>query len=182
MKSDSDIDALGYHLRSFMSTSTIIPVTSREYRHTIGLFATGVAVIATTSDDIYAMTVNTLTSVSLDPLLLLVCVHKEAQLMEYLHQYPNFSINILSKEQTDLSQYFANMWSGDKPAYCFSPWIDQAPYLEDSIAALACHTYKIIEGGDHWVVMGEVVGLRQQQEVAKPLLFYKGQYAKLCAS
>lgn len=159
-----------------------LPLTNRTYRETMGLFATGVTVLgAESNDEIRGMTANALTSVSLNPLLMLVCINKSALVMAFIEQTNHFSINILSQDQADLSQYFANMWPAETPppAFTFSPWINHAPYLEDCLGALACRTYDIVDGGDHWVVIGQVIALRRVERPAQPLIYYQGQYRQL---
>lgn len=153
---------------------------SRAFRNTIGLFATGVTVVAVEVDGkIYGMTANAVTSVSLEPMLVLVCVQKEAHLMNYLRQTEGFSLNILSEEQQDLSNYFANFWrQPEPPPFTFDPWLG-APRLEGAIGAIACRTSEFLEGGDHWIVMGQVIGLYRQENPANPLLYYGGQYRRI---
>jgi flavin reductase (DIM6/NTAB) family NADH-FMN oxidoreductase RutF len=153
---------------------------SRVFRNTIGLFATGVTVVAVeVAGEVFGMTANAITSVSLEPPLVLVCVQKEAHLMGFLHQSKGFSINILSEEQQDLSQFFANMWSKpEPPPFTFLPWLG-GPRLEGVIGAVACKTTQFIEGGDHWIVLGQVVGLYRAENPANPLLYYRGQYRRM---
>lgn len=153
---------------------------SRTFRNTIGLFATGVTVVAVEVDGkIYGMTANAVTSVSLNPMLMLVCVQKEAHLMAYLRQTEGFSLNILSEEQQDLSNYFANLWrEPEPPPFSFSPW-QGTPRLDGAIGAIACRTTEFLEGGDHWIVMGQVIGLYRQENPANPLLYYRGQYRRI---
>lgn len=150
---------------------------SRAFRNTIGLFATGVTVVAVEVEgQIYGMTANAVTSVSLEPMLVLVCIQKEAHLMNFLHQAGGFSINILSEQQEDLSAYFAHMWPDSQPpAFTFTPWIG-GPRLAGAIGAIACRTRELLEGGDHWIVVGEVIGLYRAENPANPLLYYRGQY------
>lgn len=150
---------------------------SRAFRNTIGLFATGVTIVAVEAEgQIYGMTANAVTSVSLEPMLVLVCIQKEAHLMNFLSQASSFSINILSEEQQNLSAYFAHMWPDPQPpAFTFTPWLG-GPRLDGAIGAVACQTRELLEGGDHWIVVGEVIGLYRAENPANPLLYYYGQY------
>jgi len=153
---------------------------SRAFRNTIGLFATGVTVVAVEVEgETYGMTANAVTSVSLEPMLVLVCVQKEAHLMAFLRRAEGFSINILSEAQQDLSNYFANLWSEpEPPPFAFSPWLG-TPRLEGAIGVIACRTTEFLEGGDHWIVLGQVIGLYRQENPANPLLYYQGQYRRI---
>lgn len=156
-------------------------VDSKAYRFAIGKFATGVTVILSGEEgDEHGMTASAVTSVSLDPVLLLICVDKKAEMVDRLREAGSFSVNILTEEQSHLSNYFAGFWdeSGD-PEFEFLS-LNNVPILKDALASLACTTYEIIEGGDHFIFMGEVTAIEDSApEGAKPLLYYKGGYYKL---
>ena len=163
-----------------MPTESNNPINSREFRNVMGLFATGVTVLAVEIEgEIYGMTANAITSVSLEPLLILVCVQKEAHMAAYLQQVRQFSMNILNETRDDLSNYFAGIWADPTPPeFAFEPWVC-GPRLTCAIGALACRIEQFIEGGDHWIVIGAVVDLYQAESPATPLLYYRGQYRKL---
>ena len=157
-----------------------INIDSRAFRNTIGLFATGVTVVAAEVDgEIRGMTANSITSVSLDPPLVLFCVQKGAHLLEFLEKSGGFSINILNADQTDLSHFFANMWpEAEPPPFTFTPWLG-GPRLNGVMGAIACKVEQILEGGDHWIVIGLVVDLYYTPNSADPLLYYMGQYRRI---
>lgn len=157
-----------------------IKIDRRAFRNTMGLFATGVTVVAVAFEgEVHGMTANAITSVSLEPLLVLVCIQKTAHLMSFLEQSGSFSINILSEDREDLSLFFANMWANNEPPpFTFLPWTG-APRLEGAIGAVACQTDQILEGGDHWIVLGRVVEVYQAENPTNPLLYYRGQYRQL---
>lgn len=163
-----------------MTNVTEEVLDSRAFRNTMGLFATGVTVVAVEIEgQVYGMTANAVTSVSLEPMLVLVCVQKEAHLMNILPQAGGFSINILSEQQQDLSGYFAHMWHDPQPpAFMFTPWLG-GPRLEGAIGAISCQTREFLEGGDHWIVVGEVIGLYRAENPTNPLLYYRGQYRQI---
>jgi flavin reductase (DIM6/NTAB) family NADH-FMN oxidoreductase RutF len=149
----------------------------REFRDTIGMFATGVSVIVTqVGEEVHAMTANAVASVSLDPMLVLFCARKQARFSRNLHEVRHFSISILRGEQHALSTYFAGRWQeAAPPPYRFVPF-SGAPRLEGSLAALACESEQIVDGGDHWIAVGRVTGLHQGIVPRKPLLFFAGRY------
>jgi flavin reductase (DIM6/NTAB) family NADH-FMN oxidoreductase RutF len=161
---------------------THTPPDSRDFRRTLGTFATGVTVIATgTPDEPVAMTVNSFTSLSLDPMLVLFCPHKEASFVPYLRQHGGYSVNVLTQQQRDLSVYFANAWPTDtKPPYFeFKAW-QGGPRLEYSIASIGCTLHNLVDGGDHWIAIGEVVALHKSLRTdLKPLVYYRGHYREL---
>lgn len=158
------------------------PLDTRQFRRTMGLFATGVAVLATLRQDngeAIGMTANAITSVSLDPMLVLVCVDKKARIAPHLLQAEGFSLSFLGADQEALSVYFAGLWQGDEPPpFTFQMWAGQ-PLLTGCIGAVACRRYAIYEGGDHWIVLGEVIALHHTAEAADPLIFFSGRYRRL---
>ena len=138
-------------------------LTSKDFRQTMALFGTGVTVMAVETPDgeIVGMTANAFTSVSLEPMLVLVCVGKKANIAPAVLEAEGFSLSILSEDQEDLSNFFAGIWDKEKtppPDFEFDAW-HGAPRLKGAIGAIGCHVYDIHEGGDHWIVIGEVVGL-----------------------
>jgi flavin reductase (DIM6/NTAB) family NADH-FMN oxidoreductase RutF len=155
-------------------------VDTRAFRQTAALFATGVTVIALDGgDDVRALTANSFASLSLDPPLVLFCLGKTARAAQIIHAATGFCVNILGDHQRDLSAFFAGAWKGALlPRYSFVPW-EGVPRLEGCLAALACRIAAIHEGGDHWIVVGDVVGLSQSGHAARPLVFYGGGYVNL---
>ncbi len=146
----------------------------------MGLFATGVTVMAAHSPEgIVAMTANAISSVSLDPLLVLACVDHKARLAAHLVPGLPFSLNFLRDEQEVLSRYFAGGWR-DHPApeFRFEAW-GEAPRLVGALAAVRCDVDRLHDGGDHWIVLGRVVGLDEGTAPWNPLLFYAGRYRRL---
>jgi len=159
------------------------PIDPREFRRTIGAFATGVTVIAADVDgEVHAMTANAVSSLSLEPTLVLVCVGKKARLSALLDQTKGFSINILREEQRALSNYFAGGWQQDNPPPFRFVACEGGPRLEGCLASLGCVHHQILEGGDHWIVIGRVVALHMGIEPREPLLFYGGRYGGLDTS
>ena len=154
-----------------------MPLDQRAFRDAIGMFATGVSVIVTqVGSEVHAMTANAVSSVSLDPMLVLFCAAKKAKLARNLHEVKEFSINFLRSDQYALSTYFAGRWQDAVPPPYRLVAFEGALRLEGCLAALACETGRIIDGGDHWVTIGRVVALHQGIPPHKPLLFYGGRY------
>src|SRR3990172_1447552 len=130
----------------------------------MGLFVTGVTVVAVdVPEGVHGMTANAVASVSLDPMLVLVCVDKRARMHGQLAVGRTFTINILRQDQEPLSRYFAGRWPRTPtPEFRFRRW-EHGPLLE---------------GGDHPLVLGRVTGL-QQGETGRPLIFFGGRYRHL---
>jgi flavin reductase (DIM6/NTAB) family NADH-FMN oxidoreductase RutF len=155
-------------------------VDSREFREVMGLFATGVTIIVAEIDgQVHAMTANSVTSVSLDPLLMLFCPSRKARIAQDLPGLTRFSINILRQDQQALSTYFAGGWKDSAPPpfrFVDSP---SGPRLEGALASIGCRTHSIVEAGDHYLVIGEVIGLHKGVLPHQPLLFVSGKYRRV---
>jgi flavin reductase (DIM6/NTAB) family NADH-FMN oxidoreductase RutF len=155
-------------------------IDSRALRHTVGQFATGVTVIAAEVDGaVHAMTANSFTSLSLDPPLVLCCLGKHTKAGQLIRQAQGFCISILQESQRDQSTYFAGGWKEPEPPPFTFETFHGAPRLSGSAAALGCELHAIHEGGDHWIVVGRVVGLYRADLDLPPLLFFRGRYAAL---
>ena len=157
-------------------------VDPRDFRDAIGRFATGVGVVAAQhGDHVHAMTANAVTSLSLRPPLLILCVSKQAKMASEIVVGRSFSINVLCAQQQALSNYFAGQWLDPQPPnFDFDPW-DGTPRLHECAAALACVVESQLEGGDHWIIVGRVVATYRAAQAPEPLLFYRGKYRRLAA-
>lgn len=153
----------------------------QAYRRSIGLFATGVTVLIIEHEgEIRCMTANAVSSLSLEPIQLLVCPSKKASFSELLHKGAHFSVNVLGIHQEQLSNYFAGAKSDidDKQKHYDRLFSDsfQAPRLNDCIASFACQIAAQYDGGDHWIVVGEILELYRNDKNLEPLLFFGGKY------
>lgn len=149
----------------------------RAYRDTVGLFATGVAVVVgRAGEEHVAMTVNAVSSVSLDPMLVLFCPGRRTRFAAHIERLTGFTVNVLRHEQRALSTFFAGGWQeATPPPYRFVP-SRSAMRLEGSLASLDCATHSVIEAGDHWIVLGRVLELHVGIKPHHPLVFFGGKY------
>jgi flavin reductase (DIM6/NTAB) family NADH-FMN oxidoreductase RutF len=155
---------------------------AREFRATMGVFATGVAVVTTACDgELHGMTINSLTSVSLEPTLLLVCLARPSRTASAIDGRGAFLVNLLGANQGHLSNVFA------RPAQ--DHFADRALYeLDDcglprivgAMAHLACEVEQRHEAGDHTIFVGRVTG--GSGAPRDPLIFYRGAYDTLSGS
>lgn len=154
-------------------------IDSRTLRQTVGRFATGVTVVALESDgEVRAMTANSFTSLSLEPPLVLFCLGKETKAGQHIQSVSGFTVSILGHDQQDLSSYFAGAWrQQDPPPFTFAAW-EGGPRLEGCIAALGCRVHAIHEGGDHWIVVGQVIAT-YRVDGGLPLVFFGGRYVSV---
>lgn len=155
-------------------------IEGKRLRNAMGMFATGVTVIATGhSDHVHAMTANAVSSVSLDPPLILICVGKHAKMTHMLDEHESFCVNILCSGQRDLGTYFAGGWKDETPPpFEFVPW-EGGMLLQGCSAALGCTVHERLEGGDHWIYLGHVHALHQDEGQVNPLVFYRGRFREL---
>jgi 3-hydroxy-9,10-secoandrosta-1,3,5(10)-triene-9,17-dione monooxygenase reductase component len=154
-------------------------IDSRAFRQTVGHFATGVTIITTEIDGVIrALTANSFTAVSLDPPLVLFCVGKTTKTGQVIHTVKGFAVNILRREQQDLSTYFAGGWTRPSPPpFTFLEW-EGGPRLDGCAAAVGCSIHAIHDGGDHWIVVGRVLAVHRTA-CTSPLLFHGSHYACL---
>jgi 3-hydroxy-9,10-secoandrosta-1,3,5(10)-triene-9,17-dione monooxygenase reductase component len=158
---------------------------SREFRSALGMFATGVTVVATlTRDGFHATTANSFTSLSLDPRLVLVCLNTASRTLSAIAETGVFSVSVLSEFQEDVSQRFADR---DRPAGTeafrgirISLDGHGCPRLDESLASFGCKVHALHEGGDHVIVVGEVVEM-SVRSAGDPLVFHEGAYRRLLA-
>src|SRR5262245_60795878 len=151
-------------------------VTSDLFRQVMGNFATGITVVTTRNNhgDAYGLTVNSFTSVSLDPILVLVCLDNRLSGLQAFRDSKHFGVSILSDHQEDVSRMFAKKDS-QRPASVYFEGKLGLPLIRNSVAVMECETVKIYEGGDHQIFLGKV----QNSEVLQndhPLLYFRGKY------
>jgi flavin reductase (DIM6/NTAB) family NADH-FMN oxidoreductase RutF len=160
-----------------MSTHT---PNSKAFRETLGLFTTGVSVVATHIDgQVHAMTANAVSSLSLDPPLVLFCPAQRARFSALLPRAAGFSVNFLRDEQEALSTYFAGFWKEPAPPRYRFITTGGLPRLEGCLASLICDKRDVHEFGDHWLVTLDVRQLHRGIEPLRPLLFFRGKYRRL---
>jgi len=161
-----------------MAQSTADP---RVFREVFGRFATGVAVITTAGvAGSGGMTANALCSLSLDPLLTLVCFENRARTLPIVRDHGHFAINILSSTQLELARVFASkVPEAEKLKGVAYRLVSGAPIIEGAHAWAVCQLRELIAGGDHTIAIGEVVELGLGD--GRPLLYYQGRYQDLTA-
>lgn len=157
-------------------------IEAADYRRIIGQFATGIAVVTTANDGLlHGMTANAITSVSLDPPLLLVCIDKAAHSHDQFTQSGRFTVNILAEDQQEVSKIFAATTEpeqGRLQGVAFHLGANGVPLIEGCLAYIECAVADQFEGGDHTIFTGSVEDATVAGEAA-PLLFYQGKYRRL---
>jgi flavin reductase (DIM6/NTAB) family NADH-FMN oxidoreductase RutF len=157
-------------------------VTAAELRHAMGHFATGVTVVTSVGADggPVGTTANAVSSLSLDPPLVLVCFDRSSQTLEAVHGHGAFAVNVLSAPQRELSANFARrglaaVWDNVR----HRPGLTGSPRLHGVLATLECTVEHRLPGGDHEIVVGRVRAVETSATETTPLLFWRGRYTCL---
>ena len=149
----------------------------RAYRDTIGVLATGVTIVtATGADGPAGMTTNAVTSLSLEPLLLLVCFDRGARTLEVVREAQRFAVNVLRAEDRDLAAVFASKRGGrEKFERVAHREIQGVPVIDSALAWIGCELRELVPGGDHVIGIGEVVAMGGG-DPGDPLVYFRGRY------
>lgn len=151
---------------------------SRAFRRMMGRFTTGVAVVLTEGDDgPVGSTVNSLTSLSLDPPLLLFCAGNASRTAGIVIDRGLFSVNILAATQQHVSGYFAGKTALWDAAACrrHGKWLA----IPDTNGSLFCELACVYPGGDHTIIVGAVKDIAAPEIAGLPLLYHEGAYSAM---
>lgn len=154
-------------------------VTKAEFCRACGKYATGVTVLTVIGPDgaPHGMTANSFTSVSIDPLLVLVCVDHSARILDYFRTGKHMAINVLTEAQQDLSVRFARRGQDRFGGVAWYAGVTGAPLLPGALASFECAVTKMVEAGDHTILIAEV--LYAECGEGKPLVYFSSGYRKL---
>ena len=153
-----------------------------EYRRVVGRFATGVTVVTTVdpAGEHHALTCNSFTSVSLQPVMVLFCAEKVARFHDAVLASGTWAVSVLSAAQEHVSRHFAvrgreieGQFDGLDHVHGD---VTGAAVLTGALATLECRTVSTTDAGDHTVIIGEVLSLGVPDPLADPLLYFEGRY------
>jgi len=148
----------------------------RAFRRCLGQFATGVTVMTTQHGDSRAgMSVNSFAALSLDPALVLWSIRRESASLPLFRAAGHFAVNVLAADQVELSNRFARAGDDKFAGVVCRPGRLGAPLIEGAIATLECRLHEVHEGGDHFILVGQVEHYARYG--GEPLLFAQGRYA-----
>jgi len=151
---------------------------SRNLRHTLGRFVTGVAVVTTRTQGMpTGLTINSFSSVSLDPPLILWSLSRTSARLDVFQQADYFAVNVLAGDQLNLCQHFSAATENLFTDIDWQPSKRGQPILDGVVASLECQTWKIYEGGDHIIIIGQVLAHHHHDKT--PLIFANGQLTTL---
>ena len=154
-------------------------LTPEVFRKVLSQFATGVTVVTAESGpgQVHGMTANSFTSVSLEPVLILVCVDQRAKLLSCVMKMHRFGVSVLKESQQQLSLYFARPEQSEEENARYGVryrWLDGVPVLDGTMARFTCLLSAAHPAGDHTILVGEVESA--EMESSRPLIFYNRQY------
>ena len=158
-------------------------LTASEFRKAMGRFATGVTIVTVDLDgEVHGMTANAFASVSLDPMLVLVCVDHTTRTHAHLHAKKRFGINVLKEDQRAISEYYAGSerdheQAEEEAGARFERTRHGTPMLQRSLAYLECRLHSAQDAGDHTIFIAEVEDVVVRE--GEPLLFFRGTYRKV---
>ena len=161
----------------------VMNLTASEFRKAMGTFATGVTIVTVDLDGgVHGMTANAFASVSLDPMLVLVCVDHTTRTHAHLHAKKRFGINVLREDQRAISEYYArpectHEHAEEEAGARFERTKHGTPMLQGSLAYLECRLHSAEEAGDHTIFIAEVEDVVVQE--GEPLLFFRGKYREV---
>jgi len=149
------------------------------FRSVLGRFASGVTVLTTrdAAGRDHGMTVSAFCSVSLDPPRVLCCIEKVAVMHDVIAAAPQFAVNVLSASQESTARRFAEVMDDRFDGIGYTRGLTGAVLLEGILAFLECDVVARYDGGDHTIVLGEVIAATAHDD--RPLLYYRGGYAQL---
>src|SRR5580658_2700545 len=157
-------------------------ISAAEFRQAMGHFATGVTVVTSVGDDgePVGTTANALTSLSLDPPLVLVCFDRTSVTLRAIRTHGAFVVNVLAAPQQHLSANFARrglaaVWDGVR----HRPGRTGSPRLDGVLAALECTVEHQLPGGDHEIIVGRVWDVETGEDSVPPLVFWRGSSVSL---
>ena len=159
------------------------PVDEAVFRRAVGRFATGVTVVSTRVGAIdHVMTASAFTSVSLDPLLVLVCVDREARFRDAVLEAGTWGVSVLALAQRPAAEWFATKGRpliGQLDSHPHHRGVTGAALLDDAVAWLECRTHAVYDGGDHDIVVGAVLAAVDGDRDGSPLVYHRGRYGRL---
>jgi flavin reductase (DIM6/NTAB) family NADH-FMN oxidoreductase RutF len=164
------------------SATIAAAVTAAHFREAMGHFATGVTVVTSVdaNGEPVGTTASAVSSLSLDPPLMLVCFDRASLTLAAIRHHGAFVVNMLAAPQRELSANFARRgfaaaWDGVD----HRPGFTGSPRLHDVLAIVECTVEYRLPGGDHEIIVGRVRDVEVAQEGTAPLVYWRGDYAGL---
>ena len=153
---------------------------TRAFRSALGSFPTGVAVVTTaaSAEHHLGITVNSFTSVSLDPPLVLWCMDKKSDRYHAFTNARSYTVSILGTEHREVSSRLATQGGHSLDGIALKPTTLGPPALADALAIFECEAEAVHQAGDHAILIGRVIHFARA-EAGEPLVFFRGKYGAL---
>lgn len=153
-------------------------IDTRDFRRALGKFATGVTVVTTRDDngEHYGVTASSFNTVSMDPPLILWSIDKAAYSLAAYRDADHFVVNILGNDQVEISNRFASRGEDKFAGIGIEEGVGGVAKVKDAAAHFECRTWNVYEGGDHLIIVGEVMHYGYRDE-SSALVFHNGRYA-----
>ena len=153
---------------------------SRGFRNALGSFPTGIVVVtASEGRGLRGITVNSFTSVSLDPPLILWCIAKSSRRYDLFTNATEFTVSVLSEDERAASEAIAKAGEGNLDGVALEDCTTGPAAIAGAVAVFECTREALYDGGDHMIIVGRVQSFRQRG--GAPLTFLRGQYGKISA-
>ena len=152
------------------------PIDAAAFRDAFGRFVTGVCVVTSFGPDgPSGLTANAVSSLSLDPPLMIVCFDRNSRTLAAVEHSRRFGVHFLARSQEETAARFASK-QPEQEKFAGVRWTERSgvPALEDCVGGLACDLDRLLPGGDHMIGVGEVADLWSAE--GEPLVFYRGGY------
>jgi flavin reductase (DIM6/NTAB) family NADH-FMN oxidoreductase RutF len=152
-------------------------IEKHQFLRVMGSFASGVTIISVMGKDgqPHGFTASAVSSLSLEPRMLLVCINEHSSTLETIKEAGSFAVNILSTDQQETAQQFATRRDHRFGGVRWRPGPETGvPILDGSLAYAECRLTDTCKGGDHVILMGEIVAGDAHE--AEPLLYFRGRY------
>lgn len=144
------------------------------FKEVMGSYPSGVTVVTTVDakNQPIGLTVNSFVSVSIDPLLILWCIDKKSSSYEAFDHSDYFTVNILAADQGDICWAFASRTEPDRFSKCSWEFSENnVPVINEAFANLECKKHSVVDAGDHYILIGQVVNIQKTEKEA--MLYYK---------
>jgi flavin reductase (DIM6/NTAB) family NADH-FMN oxidoreductase RutF len=153
---------------------------TRSFRKLMGCFATGVTVVTTRHKDSgpIGITINSFTSVSLKPPLVLFCLDKAAHVYPFFKSETKFAVNFLTENQENISRHFADFRHNPEPKNIWQRSREGMSVLRHTLGWMLCRKIAVYDGGDHDIFLCKALELHKRTGQRKPLLYFRGRYRK----
>ena len=154
-------------------------VSEEDFRQALSRFASGVSVVTTRGADgrPHGITVSSFCSVSLVPPQVLICIEKITASHPAFNECGAYVVNVLKRNQVDLSERFAAPALDKFGDIAFHPGIENIPVLDDALANIECRVTHALDGGDHTIFIGSVESVTYHD--GEPLIYYQSDYRAL---